>query len=72
MDSRRIFRPRPRCVITHSGTVEQRGSGHVDRPSNRVGASRDGNARGVFGRTESFGVDTREKLSWGVSGTSVP
>jgi hypothetical protein len=36
MDSRRRFRPRFVCVMTPQGTLEQRRSGCVDWPSNRV------------------------------------
>ncbi len=35
MDSGRKFPPRRTSVITHQGTQERSGSGHVDRPSNR-------------------------------------
>ena len=48
MDSRRRFRPRFVYVMTPQGTLEQRRSGCVDWPSNRVDArskaSRDGTA----------------------------
>jgi hypothetical protein len=36
MDSRRRFRPRFVCIMTPQGTLEQRRSGCVDWPSNRV------------------------------------
>ena len=45
MDSRLTFRPRQLHVITSEGTLERMESGLVDSPSNRVGASRDGNVR---------------------------
>jgi hypothetical protein len=76
MASRRRFRPRLTRVTTHSGTVERRKSGHVDRPSNRVGEPENSPRRECEGRPsgqpESSGVDTQEKLSRGVCQAPVP
>ncbi len=41
MDSRSIFLPRIKCVITHSGTVERKVSAFVDCASKPVGESRE-------------------------------
>jgi hypothetical protein len=49
------------CSLKLVGTVEQRGSGHVDRPSNGVGASRDRTARGRGNPEPSSLESTREK-----------
>jgi hypothetical protein len=76
MDSRRRFRPRFVCVMTPQGTLEQRRSGCVDWPSNRVERRKaietgpqasEGNLE-----RESSGVDSREKLGGAVHEASVP
>ena len=76
MDSRRRFRPRFVYVMTPQGTLEQRRSGCVDWPSNRVERRKaiETGPRGGGGNPESelSGVDSREKLSVAVPGASVP
>ena len=76
MDSRRRFRPRFVYVMTPQGTLEQRRSGCVDWPSNRVDGGeppsrRDRERQGQPER-ESSGVDSREKLGVAVHEASVP
>ena len=76
MDSRRRFRPRFVYVMTPQGTLEQRRSGCVDWPSNRVDAlkSVETGPRASEGNLcrESSGVDSREKLGVAVHEASVP
>ena len=74
MDSRRRFRPRVVYVMTPQGTLEQRRSGCVDWPSNRVEAplnraSRRDRKRTGQPKRESSGVDSREKLGVAVHAT---
>ena len=77
MDSRRRFRPRLADVMTPQGTLEQRRSGCVDGPSNRVEtpltrvSRRDREPEGQPDG-ESSGVDSREKLGVAVREVSVP
>jgi hypothetical protein len=76
MDSRRRFRPRFVYVMTPQGTLEQRRSGCVDWPSNRVEScqKRSRRDRKPAGQPkgESSGVDSREKLGVAVREASVP
>jgi|BarGraIncu00222A_1022003.scaffolds.fasta_scaffold20252_1 hypothetical protein len=69
MDSRRRFRPRFVYVMTPQGTLEQRRSGCVDWPSNRVDAPlkerRDGTASARGNPNASLLESTVEKsLGW--------
>src|SRR5256885_12181040 len=74
MDSRRRFRPRFLYVMTPQGTLELRRSGCVDWPSNRVDrpltrrSRRDRKPEGQP-EGESSGVDSREKLGCGSTGS---
>jgi hypothetical protein len=77
MDSRRRFRPRSTYVMTPQGTLEQRRSGCVDWPSNRVEAPlkerRDGTASERGNPTASLLESTVEKsLGVAVRRASVP
>ena len=73
MDSWRTFQPRRLSVITTEGTLEQKESGLVDWPSNRVGASRDGSARMRGNPIPSFLESTGKKsFSWEFKRASVP
>jgi hypothetical protein len=72
MDSRLKFLPRPTHVITLPGTVEQSGSGHVDRPYVRVEKSRRNVKDAGQPNSECCGVDMQEKLARGVGWMSVP
>jgi len=68
MDRGRKFPPRRSSVKTHQGTQERSGGGHVDRPSNRVGASRDGNARARGDPSSSLMESTGKKSLTGEFG----
>jgi hypothetical protein len=72
MDSRLKFLPRLTHVITHPGTVEQSGSGHVDRPRVRIGQPRRNAKDAGQPNSKCCGVDMQEKLGWGVGQMSVP
>ena len=77
MDSRRRFRPRVVYVMTPQGTLEQRRSGCVDGPSNRVDAratsTRDGTASVRGNPSASLLESTVEKsLGVAVHDVSVP
>ena len=61
MDRGRTFPPRRMSVITQSGDTGTKWERLCGWPSNPVGVSREGNARGGFGRTESCRVDWLEK-----------
>ncbi len=65
MDSRLIFLRRPIDVTTPAGTVERNDSGHVDRPSTRVGQPRRASEWCVARQTASIVESTRKKSCLG-------